>query len=191
MNASEQARTPELAYKIAQVAFLFQQEFSNAEVDLSPWVPDPDTQLSTGPDSIDLGVDFPCRRPDCQSCSIVAQLWFADPLTTCTSRIIGMQLLGYDCTGCQWRFSTVGAWEYEGSVRPAPHVQRLLKRFCFNVFRLFDYSALNSAGAMEGTEVIEIPGKGDRISIESADYWNASSMSDPKTKLELDLDSDR
>ncbi|MEM9218636.1 MAG: hypothetical protein AAGD25_30385 [Cyanobacteria bacterium P01_F01_bin.150] len=182
MNASEQARTPELAGKIAQITLLFKQEFADAKVDLSPWLHDPDTQNTVDPDSIDLSFNFPGRKPNCQSRSILAQIRFSDTLLIRTSQIIGLELSGHDHIGQQWRLSTVGKWRCEGKSLPTPYAQQCLKRFCQNVFYLFrDPSSVPNA-SME-------PAEGKYDSSESAGDLRASSM--PEPNLDLDLDPDR
>ena len=59
MNATSQAITPELASKIAHLAFLFRAEFSGSTVDLSPWLTDEQTQSQLDPHSIDLSFYLP------------------------------------------------------------------------------------------------------------------------------------
>jgi len=140
MNAVEQAHTPDLASKIAQIAIIFQDEFPDAKVDLAPWLQDTDTRKSVDPDSIDLSFNFPGRKPDCQSRSILVQVRFSDTLLVCTTQIIGIEISGYDHQGQQWRLSTVGAWNCEGKNIPSPYAQTRLKRFCQTIFKLFQKS---------------------------------------------------
>ncbi|MEM1367571.1 MAG: hypothetical protein AAGG02_06020 [Cyanobacteria bacterium P01_H01_bin.15] len=137
MNAVEQARTPELAGKIAHLAYLFQREFPDASVDFSPWLSDEEAQKFLDPHSIDLSFNFPRRKSDCQSRSILVQIRFSDALLSSSAQILGIELSGYDCQGQQWRLSTVDAWSCGGPSTPTPRAEQRLKQFCQSIFRLY------------------------------------------------------
>ena len=137
MNALEQAYTPDLACKIAQIASLFQRQFPDATVDLAPWLQDDETQSTLDPDSIDLSFNFPRRKAECQSRSILVQIRFSDALLSSSSHIIGIDISGYDCRGQQWRLSTVDTWSCGGKTVPTHRAQQQLKQFCQTIFQLF------------------------------------------------------
>ena len=193
MNASEQAHTPELACKIAQITLLFQQEFADAKPDLSPWLRDPDTQDTVDPDSIDINFNFPGRKPNCQSRSILAQIRFSETLMYCTAQIIGIELSGHDHIGQQWRLSTVGHWPCEGKALPTPYAQDRLRTFCGNTFQLFRDEPSGAAALNEveqRTRDTYNAQVNQRDSAEPTDDWHTnSSMAD--SNLDLDLDPDR
>ncbi|MEO0948944.1 MAG: hypothetical protein AAFY11_12525 [Cyanobacteria bacterium J06641_5] len=147
MNAAEQAYTPALASKIAQIALGFQEEFPDAEADLTPWLQDTDTRARVDPDSVDFGFHFPGRKPDCQSRSILVEIRFSDALLVRAARIIGIEISGYDHRGQQWRLSTVGDWNCGGENLPTPYAQERLKRFCQVAFKLFQRPSLPASSS--------------------------------------------
>lgn len=138
MNAAEQAKNIEVASKIAAVVNLFKSEFPDAKADLKPWSNDPDTRELVDPDSIDIGFHFPGWSPRFQSRSILVQIrFYDDPLDRCR-RAIGVEAVGFNHAGEQWRLSTVENWNVTGRSHPVPEVIEQLKRFCRNVFELFN-----------------------------------------------------
>ena len=137
MNAAEQARSLEVASKIAAVVNVFKSEFPDAKADLKPWQNDPETIELVDPDSIDIGFHLPGWSRKFQSRSILIQIrFYEDPLTT-ARRAIGIQLEGFDYRGKRWRLSTVDRWEFVGESQPAPEVEEKLKRFCREVLSIF------------------------------------------------------
>lgn len=138
MNAAEQAKNIEVASKIAAVVNLFKSEFPDAKADLKPWSNDPDTRELVDPDSIDIGFHFPGWSPRFQSRSILVQIrFYDDPLDRCR-RAIGVEAVGFNHAGEQWRLSTVENWNVTGRSHPVPEVIEQLKHFCRNVFELFN-----------------------------------------------------
>jgi hypothetical protein len=138
VNAAEQAKSLEVASKIAAVVNLFKSEFPDAKADLKPWKNDPDTRELVDPDSIDIGFHLPGWSRKFQSRSLLVQIrFYKDPLTT-TRRIIGIQVEGFDYRGKPWRLSTVDDWQFVGESQPAAEVGEKLKQFCRQVFELFD-----------------------------------------------------
>ncbi len=110
MNAAEQAKSLEVASKIATVVNLFKAEFPDARSDLKPWANDPDTRELVDPDSIDIGFHFPGFSRSLQSRSILIQIRFHEDLVTGDRRAIGVEVAGFDHRGKQWWLSTVENW---------------------------------------------------------------------------------
>ncbi len=138
MNATEQARNIELAVKIASVVNLFKSEFPDGKADLKPWHNDPETLGLVDPDSIDIGFHFPGWSRKLQSRSILVQIrFYQDPITK-EKRAIGVESAGFDSRGQQWRLSTVENWNIEGQVKPIPEITEKLKRFCRQIFEIFN-----------------------------------------------------
>lgn len=137
MNAAEQARSLEVASKIAAVVNLFKSEFPDAKADLKPWQNDPDTRELVDPDSIDIGFHLPGWSRKFQSRSILVQIRFYEDSLTTTRRVIGIQLEGFDYRGKRWRLSTVDCWEFVGESEPATEVEEKLKHFCREVLGIF------------------------------------------------------
>jgi hypothetical protein len=141
VNASEQAKSFEVASKIAAIVNQFKADFPDIRADLKPWANDRDTRELVDPDSIDIGFHFPgvSRRFQCRS--LLVQIRFhADPLTN-TYRIIGIEIGGFDHRGKQWQFSTIEQWRFEGETAPISEVEETLKRVCRNIFELFNQSS--------------------------------------------------
>jgi len=138
VNASQQATSIEVASKIAAVVNLFKSEFADARADLKPWQNDPDTKELVDPDSIDIGFHFPgwSRRFQCRS-MLVQIRFYQDPVES-SRRAIGMEIAGFNHQGLAWRFSTVENWSIVGEYQPVPEVGEKLKRFCRQVFELFN-----------------------------------------------------
>jgi hypothetical protein len=139
MNATEQAKNIELATKIATVVNLFKSQFPDAKADLKPWHNDAETQELVDPDSIDIAFHFPGWSRKLQSRSILTQIRFYHDTITNENRVIGMEVVGFDYRGKQWRLSTVESWQIEGEVKPYPEIQEKLKHFCRDVFTVFNH----------------------------------------------------
>lgn len=138
MNAAEQARGLRFATKIAAMVNLFKSEFPDAKADLKPWRNDPETLSLVDPDSIDIGFHFPGWSRRLNSRSILVQIRLhQDPLDDC-QRLIGLEIAGFNHQGQAWRLSTVENWQFVGKDRPAAEAGEKLKRFCRNVFELFN-----------------------------------------------------
>lgn len=137
MNAAEQARSLEVASKIAAVVNLFKSEFPDAKADLKPWKNDPDTRELVDPDSIDIGFHFPGWSRRFQSRSILVQIRFYEDSLTSTRRAIGIQIEGFDYRGKPWRLSTVDEWQFVGESQPVAEVGEKLKHFCREVLSIF------------------------------------------------------
>lgn len=129
MNAAEQARSLEIASKIAAIVNLFKAEFPDARVDLKPWANDPDTQDWVDPDSIDIAFHLPGFSRLFQSRSILLQIRFHTDGLTAEHQVIGAEMAGFDHRGKQWRLSTVENWLFEGSCSPVGQVRDRLKDF--------------------------------------------------------------
>jgi hypothetical protein len=138
VNAAEQAINLELASKIASVVNLFKIEFPDIRADLKPWRNDPETRELVDPDSIDIGFHFPGRSKSFQSRSILLQIrLYQDPITDDRS-CIGVEVVGFDHSGKQWRLSTVDDWQFEGATKPEREAGEKLKHFCRQILELFD-----------------------------------------------------
>lgn len=138
MNAAEQATNLELASKIASVVNLFKAEFPAIRADLKPWRNDPETRELVDPDSIDIGFHFPGRSKSFESRSILIQIrFYQDPLNGSRS-CIGVEAVGFDHRGKQWRLSTVENWSFIGATLPESEAGEKLKQFCRKVLELFN-----------------------------------------------------
>lgn len=138
MNAAEQAINLELTNKIATVVNLFKSEFPQLKADLKPWQNDLETRNLVDPDSIDIGFHFPGRSKSFQSRSILIQIrFYQDPLND-IKRCIGVEAVGFDHRGEQWRLSTVENWRYEGMTQPQLEASEKLKHLCREILELFN-----------------------------------------------------
>lgn len=140
MNASEQAKNIAVASKIATVVNLFKSAFPDVRVDLKPWMNDRDTQELVDPDSIDIGFHFPGFSRSAQSRSLLVQIRFAQEAIA-LSRMIGIDVVGFDHRGKQWQLSTIDHWQCLGPTTPTPPVVDKLKQFCQQVFEVFHSSS--------------------------------------------------
>jgi hypothetical protein len=137
VNAAEQARSLQVASKIAAVVNLFKSEFPDAKADLKPWHNDPGTRELVDPDSIDIGFHLPGWSRKFQSRSILVQIRFYEDPLTATRSAIGIQVEGFDYRGKPWRLSTVDEWQFVGECQPAAEVGEKLKHFCREVLSIF------------------------------------------------------
>lgn len=138
MNAAEQAKSFEAVSKIAALVSLFKSEFAHVSIDLNPWQNDPDTQELVDPDSIDLGLHFPGRSGSYQSRCILVQIrFYCDPVEG-QRRALGIEAMGYDHRGQQWRFSTVEHWQFSGTAVPSQEAKEKFKRIFQRVLELFN-----------------------------------------------------
>lgn len=142
MNASEQAKSLNIASKIATIVNLFKSEFPDAKADLQPWSKDADTQSLVDPDSIDIGFHFPGWSPRLQSRSILVQIRFYQETVTDEFKLIGLETVGFNHQGQAWRLSTIANWQLEGSYLPVPEITNKLKNFSRQVFLLFNSSLI-------------------------------------------------
>jgi hypothetical protein len=131
MNAAEQARSIEVATKIAAVVGLFKQQFPDATADLSPWTNDPDTRELVDPDSIDISFSFPGISKLVRSRCVLVQIRFHD------GYLIGIEASGFGYQGKQWTISTVDSWQFIGAYPPTDEFAARLKQFCRSIFELF------------------------------------------------------
>ncbi|MGJ3247788.1 MAG: hypothetical protein ACFE0I_17135 [Elainellaceae cyanobacterium] len=138
MNAAEQAKSFEIASKIASIVNQFKADFPDARADLKPWANDQDTRELVDPNSIDIGFHFPglSRRFHCRSL-LVQIRFYGDPVSQ-TYRAIGIEIAGFDHRGKQWQLSTIGRWQFEGESPPIAEVSDKLKEFCRHAFELFN-----------------------------------------------------
>ncbi|HEY9817355.1 MAG: hypothetical protein EA367_15150 [Leptolyngbya sp. DLM2.Bin15] len=144
MNASEQATNVTVASKIAAVVNLFKSEFPDIRADLKPWMNDEETRELVDPESIDLGFHFPGVSRSAQSRSLLVQIRLGQGSLSTTPRVIGVDVVGFDHRGKQWQLSTIDHWQFVGNTTPAPAVAEKLKRFCCQVFDVFNGSQMAS-----------------------------------------------
>jgi hypothetical protein len=137
VNAAEQATSLEVTSKIASVVNLFKAEFPDTKSDLNPWADDPDTRDLVDPDSIDIGFHFPGRSRLFQCRSFLIQIRVHTDPDTQATRMIGVELAGFDHQGKQWWISTVGGWEFEGCRVPAEEKAEQIKAFLRQTLELF------------------------------------------------------
>lgn len=144
MNAAEQANSIEIASKIAAVVNLFQSEFPDTSVDLSPWLNDAETAKFDDPHSLDFAFHFQKWDFACQSSAILMQIRLPETKDLDSQRLIGVELSGHDYMGQQWRFATIGNWEFWGITLPIPEAEKRLKHICVEILRLFNLLAPSS-----------------------------------------------
>ncbi|NJO94238.1 MAG: hypothetical protein HC820_07610 [Hydrococcus sp. RM1_1_31] len=138
MNAAEQATNLEMVSKIATIANLFKTEFPNTLADLNPWVKNSETENFADPNSVDISFHFLKRDRACHSCCILMLIRLKRETVTQQQRAIGIELLGHDCRGQQWRLSTFGSWEFIGMTLPTPEEGNKLKQICCQILALFN-----------------------------------------------------
>ncbi|MEM0979735.1 MAG: hypothetical protein AAGH78_05605 [Cyanobacteria bacterium P01_H01_bin.58] len=137
MNAANQAITPELVSKIANLSVLFRAEFYNARVDLSPWLTDAETQRQADPHSIDLSFHFTKGRGGLVCNCVLMQVQFSEGLLQPTCKLVGVEAKGYDRTELRWDFSTASN-SFAGKCVPDPEYQSRFRRLVRSIARLFE-----------------------------------------------------
>ena len=140
MNASEQARSVELAQAIASVVSLFRSSFPDARANLTPWRDDPLTRRFAERESLDLSFHFPGWSPRMECRSLLVQLQLEHPPRSAEDgrpRLLGVLLRGLTYESERWRLATVGDWEPSGSHLPSPAVVANLQQLCRELFALF------------------------------------------------------
>ncbi|MDB9527623.1 hypothetical protein PN498_16625 [Oscillatoria sp. CS-180] len=138
MNAASQAVTVELTSKIAHLAVLFQAEFANARVDLSPWLTDSATQRYLDPRSIDLSFYFPNRYVGLECRCVLLQVHFSEELLDPTCQVTSVEAHGYDHSESQWAFSTHSG-EFTGHCIPGQEHRTRLRDVINEISRLFEH----------------------------------------------------
>ena len=138
MNVTSHAITPELASKIAHLAFLFRSEFSGSTVDLSPWLTDEETQSQLDPDSIDLSFYLPKYGGALACQCVLMQVHFSEDLLLPTCQLQTVHACGYMLTEQQWQFSTED-WTFVGLSTPNIEHQVQFKNLIHHIFELFKH----------------------------------------------------
>jgi hypothetical protein len=141
MNASEQARSVELAQAIAAVVVLFRGTFPDARANLTPWRDDPLTRQFDEQESLDLSFHFPGWSPRLECRSLLVQLRLEHPprgLRGGRPRLLGVLLRGLTYESERWRLATLGDWRPSGTHLPAPAVVADLQGLCRELFTLFE-----------------------------------------------------
>lgn len=141
MNASEQARSVELAQAIAAVVALFRRTFPDARANLTPWRDDPLTRHFDEQESVDLSFHFPGWSPRLECRSLLVQLRLDHPPRGHRGgrpRLLGVLLRGLTYESERWRLATVGDWRPSGTHLPAPAVVADLRGLCRALFTLFE-----------------------------------------------------
>ncbi|MEM7714812.1 MAG: hypothetical protein AAF349_14750 [Cyanobacteria bacterium P01_A01_bin.68] len=139
MNAAKQAKSIELISKIASLEVIFKTEFNKAIADFNPWSSDNCTQSIVDPNSIDISFSFPGQHSGFHSRCILIQIRFSEALLAPNCRMIGIEASGYNHQGEQWRFSTIGDWQFEGVNQPISFCEEKFRRFARQVFVLFKH----------------------------------------------------
>ena len=139
MNAAKQAKSIELISKIASLEVIFKTEFSEAIADFKPWSSDSTTQNLADPNSIDISFSFPGQHSGFHCQCILIQVRFSEALLAPNCRMIGIEAYGYNHQSQQWRFSSIGDWEFEGTYQPISFCQEKFRRFARQVFILFKH----------------------------------------------------
>jgi len=141
MNASEQARSVELAQAIASVVILFRDTFPDARANLTPWRDDPLTRHFAERESLDLSFHFPGWSPRLECRSLLVQLQLEHPPRGALSgrpRLLGVLLRGLTYESERWRLATLGDWRPSGTHLPSAAVVADLQGLCRELFTLFD-----------------------------------------------------
>ena len=138
MNASDQARSLELAQAIASAAVLFRGHFPDARANLTPWRDDPVTRAWAETESVDLSFHFPGWNPRNQCRSMLVQLRLDGAPALGRPRLLGVVIRGLTYESERWRLATVGDWQPSGSHLPQPAVIERLQQVCRELFALFD-----------------------------------------------------
>ena len=154
MNAAEQARNLDLAQAIASAASLFREHFPDARANLNPWRDDPQTRAWGEPETVDLSFHFPGWSPRIQCRSVLVQLRLAGPPAAPGGSgrppLLGVTLRGFTYAGERWSLATVGDWRASGPHLPSPMVEESLRRFCRQLFELFEGPQQASGGEAGG-----------------------------------------
>ncbi|MFM1800376.1 MAG: hypothetical protein RLZZ117_2654 [Cyanobacteriota bacterium] len=141
MNASDQARSVELAQAIASVVLLFRGTFPDARANLTPWRDDPLTRQFDERESVDLSFHFPGWSPRLECRSLLVQLRLERPPRGERGgrpRLLGVLLRGLTYESERWRLATVGDWRPSGSHLPCATVVADLQGLCRELFTLFE-----------------------------------------------------
>ncbi|MEM9135828.1 MAG: hypothetical protein AAGB01_00565 [Cyanobacteria bacterium P01_F01_bin.42] len=137
MNAVDQARTPEMAAKIASLTSLFREEFLGAEPDLSPWLMDGKCDDWLDPNSADVSFHLGGMHPTCRSHCVLALVHYDRLPYDSQAEVIEIEAIGFCNEREQWRVSTDGLWSFEGRMLPTEEAQEKLSNFFRGVFHLF------------------------------------------------------
>jgi hypothetical protein len=138
VNAAQQANSIEMTSKIAAIVNLFRSYFPDVSADLKPWIENEETKEFDDPNALDFAFHFPGRNFRCHSNSILMQIRLCDREGIGRSNILGIELSGHDYRGQQWRFSTIGKWEFWGVGLPLPAEQEKFKQMCRQIMHIFD-----------------------------------------------------
>jgi hypothetical protein len=152
MNASEQARSVELAQAIASVVSLFRRFFPDARANLTPWRDDPLTRHFAEQESLDLAFHFPGWSPRLECRSLLVQLRLEHPprgAPASRPRLLGVLLRGLTTESERWRLATLGDWQPSGTHLPSQTVVANLQQLCRELFALF---AAEHQGTEEGEQ---------------------------------------
>lgn len=141
VNAAEQANSIQEATKIATVVRLLKNEFPDLRADLSPWKNDPETRDLLDPDSADLGFHLPGVSRLFQCRSLLMQIRFHTDIDTQETRVIGIEVAGFDHQGKRWNLSTIHNWTFVGDKVPEAATGERLKSCCRKIFDIFNQSS--------------------------------------------------
>ncbi len=149
MNAADQAHSLELAQAIASAASLFREYFPDARANLTPWRDDPHTRAFGEPETVDLSFHFPGWSPRTQCRSVLLQLRLARPPSggwQGRPPLVGATLRGFTYAGERWSLATLGDWPVSGPHPPSAAVEETLRRFCRQLFELFQSGSAMGEG---------------------------------------------
>ena len=147
MNAAEQARSIEYASKIAATVGAFKGQLPDLRSDLKPWANDPDTRELVDPDSIDIGFHFPgfSRSFNCRSLLVQIRLHELQDDDTSKAntvanmvKVIGVEIVGFNHIGQQWKLSTINNWQFEGVAPPQSSAGEKIKDCCRQIFQVLN-----------------------------------------------------
>ena len=144
MNATDQAKTPEVAARIASLVSLFREAFPDAVPDLSPWLTDDATQALIDPHSIDVSFQFPGVHPTCRGHCVLMQIHYTERPHIPDASAIGIEASGYCYHTQQWRLTTIGAWQFEGQTLPTSEAQQQLRQVFRGMFQLLKHPICSS-----------------------------------------------
>lgn len=138
MNAAEQARSVEIATKIATIVNLFKNTYPAASSDLKPWLNNSDTRKLLDPDSIDLSFHFPGVSWRLRVRSILFQIRLYQDPDSGNLKAIGLEASGHNYKGECWRFSTVDNCQFVGNTLPMEDGATNLREFSRQTLAIFN-----------------------------------------------------
>jgi hypothetical protein len=137
MNAAEQVKNFRLVSKMAALVNLLKVKFPGAIADLEPWLNDPATRQCLSSESIDFALHLPHKHSALGCSTLLIEIHFDGSITNTESRVIGVEIRGFEHQEFQWHFSTVNDCRFTGTTKFAPDARDLMKTVYKSVLNLF------------------------------------------------------